>query len=100
MTGMDSAIAFGKHGEKRTMYARLVGACLGARARALKFDEDATKFEYAQATYPERVKAANEAIGNCTTEREMLLVVKPFVQELNEVLREVEPLEDGEGAKS
>lgn len=94
MSGMDSAIAFGQYNEKCIMFGRLVGACLGARARALKFDEDFTKFDYAVATYTDRVKAAEEAIRKCTTEREMLLVVKPFVQELNEVLREIEPLEE------
>lgn len=96
MSGMDDPIEFGKHEQKRTMYARLVGGCLGAKARALKFDPDPTKFQYAAATFMDQSKAADERLANCTTEREMLLVCKPFVTELAETLRNIEEAEEAD----
>lgn len=96
MSGMDSAIPHGQHNARRRMYASLVGACVGTSVRTLKFDPDPTKFEYAKATAVERTKAAEESLANCTTERDMLMVAKPFITDLAEQLRTIEPSEKDE----
>jgi len=96
MSGMDDPIKFGKHRDKRVMYGSLVGACAGAAVRALKFDADPTRFDYAAATIRDKIMAADELLASCTTERDMLLVAKPYVTELAELLRTIEEVEEAD----